>query len=618
MNNDLFDIRNSRDTAGINGQVGLFNVDSADFGHAGVLHFSVLGEYFKSNSFPVLDAADTRSAGTFALGYNFLEWLQAYVSYNVAANTNSRSSPRLIQDQGDATLGVAGGYEVYDGLYVGADLRLLIFPGVGNQDLSRSALGFAPKALVTYDVRRAAPKVPLRVHLNLGGVIDKTSELGQGHTLTASEEFALDVNTYNRFTVGAALESPLPVVTPFVEYDLGVPLGTGNLVAPDNSSVSVGEVMAQQIGVGVRVTAIKDVTLNLGVNIGLARTVAYGVPATMPWNFLFGLAYNIDPSGFTRTKVVERTFERKAPPPAIAAPVEAPPSTGKVEGFALDANTGKPIPGVMVALANSDLPPVATDVARGRFLTYDLPAGPVKLEAEAPGYHPATADATIEVGKTVPVEIKLVRELKGGTLNVNVSSKKKPVQAVLTVTGASNTTIQVNGDGQSQLPPGHYAVAVAADGYDPDSKEIDIESEKTANLKFDLKKTKGEEAAAPKLVVIIKNKIVIKQQVHFATNKAVILKDSFNLLNQVADVIKTNDLKKVEVAGHTDNVGPSDVNMKLSQDRADSVKAYLVKHGITEDKLEGKGYGDTKPIAPNMTAKGREQNRRVEFTIMER
>jgi outer membrane protein OmpA-like peptidoglycan-associated protein len=124
--------------------------------------------------------------------------------------------------------------------------------------------------------------------------------------------------------------------------------------------------------------------------------------------------------------------------------------------------------------------------------------------------------------------------------------------------------------------------------------------------------------AAKPMVVIIKNKIVIKQQVHFAKNKATILKDSYALLDQVADAIKSNDIKKIEIGGHTDNQGDKDANLKLSQDRAASVRTYLVKSGIEEDRLTSQGYGDTKPIAPNMTAKGRELNRRVEFNILQK
>ena len=72
---------------------------------------------------------------------------------------------------------------------------------------------------------------------------------------------------------------------------------------------------------------------------------------------------------------------------------------------------------------------------------------------------------------------------------------------------------------------------------------------------------------------------------------------------------------KVEVQGHTDSQGDDDFNLKLSQRRAESVRLYLIKRGITSDRLDPKGYGETVPIADNRTSDGRAQNRRVEFVI---
>ncbi|MBS2030896.1 MAG: OmpA family protein [Deltaproteobacteria bacterium] len=626
LHNSLTDPANLRDAAGENGQVGVLHVSSAHFGRAGMLHLSASGQYFRSNDFPVLDASDTRTAGVFAGGYNFTNWLQAYVNYTVAANTNTKSAPHLIQDQGDAQVGLAAGYEVYKGLSLGLDARLLLSPGTGNQDVSRSVFGFAPTALVTYDFHALSPQVPLRAHVNLGVVLDKTTSFSNGHTLTAAEEFALQTQKYNRFQISGALEAGLPVATPYIEYTGFIPLGASDLIAPDNTSVSTGEAFNESLGLGVRVTAVQDLTINAAVDLGLARTVAYGIPATMPWNLLFGVTYTVDPFGTGSNKVVEKTYEKQAPAALAAAPA---PTTGRVEGTALDGVTGKPISGVLVAFLDHDLPPVATDANRGHFQSYELAPGAVKLNVQHEGYQPATADATVEAGKVSSVEVRLMPEAKPvaaamGNLIVKVTARKKPVAAKVTATAGTGAPIDIPPNAPATaLPAGHYTITVLADGFDAQSKEVDVAAEKTGTESFSLKAAKAPAAdgvAAPKkpMVVVIKNKIVIKQQVHFATNKAVILRDSYTLLDQVADAIKTNGLKHVVVEGHTDNVGAKDANLKLSQDRAAAVRAYLLKKGIGEDALEAKGFGDSKPIAPNMTAKGREMNRRVEFTITEK
>jgi outer membrane protein OmpA-like peptidoglycan-associated protein len=119
------------------------------------------------------------------------------------------------------------------------------------------------------------------------------------------------------------------------------------------------------------------------------------------------------------------------------------------------------------------------------------------------------------------------------------------------------------------------------------------------------------------LVVITKDQLKILDQVKFVTNSAKLSTGSNKLLDNIARVLLAHlDIWKVRVEGHTDNVGNSDKNLKLSQDRAASVVAYLVKKGVAPERLEAVGHGDAQPIEDNSTAKGRAQNRRVEFNIV--
>ena len=100
----------------------------------------------------------------------------------------------------------------------------------------------------------------------------------------------------------------------------------------------------------------------------------------------------------------------------------------------------------------------------------------------------------------------------------------------------------------------------------------------------------------------------------FDTGKATLKAESSKELQLVIDVLKQDETLRLEVQGHTDNVGQSAANLTLSQQRAAAVRDYLVKTGgIAAARLTAAGYGDTRPVAPNTTDEGRAQNRRVEI-----
>ena len=120
------------------------------------------------------------------------------------------------------------------------------------------------------------------------------------------------------------------------------------------------------------------------------------------------------------------------------------------------------------------------------------------------------------------------------------------------------------------------------------------------------------------LVTITQTNIKILDKVFFRTGRAVIQRKSHKLLDNVARVlIAHGEIKKVSVEGHTDDKGKDDKNKTLSQKRAEAVVAYLVKKGVPAERLEAIGFGEEKPIADNKTRKGRADNRRVEFNIVD-
>ncbi len=114
-------------------------------------------------------------------------------------------------------------------------------------------------------------------------------------------------------------------------------------------------------------------------------------------------------------------------------------------------------------------------------------------------------------------------------------------------------------------------------------------------------------------------RILIKEKVYFATNKDVVLARSFPLLQQVALLLRANpELTKVRIEGHTDDRADDAFNKDLSQRRAGNVLKYLVEEaGIAPDRLVAEGFGEERPVDTNTTDAGRENNRRVEFIVVE-
>ena len=122
----------------------------------------------------------------------------------------------------------------------------------------------------------------------------------------------------------------------------------------------------------------------------------------------------------------------------------------------------------------------------------------------------------------------------------------------------------------------------------------------------------------PARVVLTDSSIQILDKVQFESGKSEVLPVSFPLLDQVAAVLVDNpQIKKLQVEGHTDDVGGNAFNKKLSQSRAEAVRKYLIDKGVAKGRLVAKGFGEEKPLSDNTTVEGREINRRVEFNILE-
>jgi outer membrane protein OmpA-like peptidoglycan-associated protein/Tol biopolymer transport system component len=180
------------------------------------------------------------------------------------------------------------------------------------------------------------------------------------------------------------------------------------------------------------------------------------------------------------------------------------------------------------------------------------------------------------------------------------------------VTGEELGVAQTNPEDGSYtivLPSGtSYGYMAEADGYIAVDENIDAtETTKYTEISRDLLLVPFEVGAKIKL-----------NNIFFAQSKFYLRESSFSELNRLVKIMKDYPSVEIRLEGHTDNQGDPKLNMKLSVDRVNEVKRYLVEHGVEKKRITTVGYGDTKPIASNVKEETRSLNRRVEFVIMKK
>lgn len=150
-----------------------------------------------------------------------------------------------------------------------------------------------------------------------------------------------------------------------------------------------------------------------------------------------------------------------------------------------------------------------------------------------------------------------------------------------------------------------YGVRAQAEGYYALSEELD-----TRDL-AEYKEVERDLELSP----IVVNVAIRLNNVFFDSGKWELRPESFPELDRLATFMRDNPALEIHIGGHTDNVGKDEDNHLLSHQRAESVRLYVQSKGIDAPRLTSEGYGETKPVADNATDEGRQQNRRVEFTI---
>jgi outer membrane protein OmpA-like peptidoglycan-associated protein len=199
---------------------------------------------------------------------------------------------------------------------------------------------------------------------------------------------------------------------------------------------------------------------------------------------------------------------------------------------------------------------------------------------------------------------KVFDKKTGKPIETNVLYENKKTGKVVGYARSSPTT----GEYQLALPYGvAYSIHATKKNYFPTDEELDLtEIDKYKEVKQDLWMTPVEVGA-----------VINLKSIHFFSTKDVLTPESFPELNRLAGLMKENPNMVIEIYGHTESTkGYEKQQMTLSEKRVEAVTKFLNEKGISKDRVVGKAFGGTKPIADNSTEDGRKQNRRVEFKII--
>jgi outer membrane protein OmpA-like peptidoglycan-associated protein len=671
------------------GPTGGLHVVDAGSGPAGTFGLQLGVDFFSASNFLIAGDQNDYSGATLALRLSVTDYLEVFVSMASHANSNDRENPELLQVLGDTQLGIKAFHSVLPWLTLGGDLRLVVLNTVGSIGPVFNALSLGLRGNITADLRGLHDPVPLVLRGSLDYFFDNSANLVEDveaaryarlhpngevdenearHLLRRVERFALGINRTDAFGIALGLEAPLRAaedfyVHPMMEWTLSLPINRQGysclLVAkntgpgdPDGCLDAEGLAsMPSTLTFGVRLLPpVSGLAFSLGVDVGVSGTSDFvrELAGNKPYDVLFALSYAVDARARPATEV--RTVE-------VVKEVPKPSATkSRIDGVVVDAGTGAPVAAAVVRYVGRELSAQQAD-AQGKFVSYELEPGEVRLEfshpeydtrvcnvllpvpvdarhaatsklpaapAINPYYRPATAPAVASSAgaKAVTVLVAMRCELTakpraGGVRGRVTDVQGQPVTgATVQLSGPSSETLTTDSLGQFVNPGllvGSYNVRVDAPGYMIRLATFDVKPAEIATPELTL-----EPQPKQSQVELTKQEVRIRKEIFFMTNSAEISEKSNGLLGEVADVLLRNpQVRVVEIEGHTDNTGSPESNRQLSQNRAESVRTALIAGGVDAARLTAKGYGDTRPLVPNLTERNRARNRRVQFIIRE-
>jgi outer membrane protein OmpA-like peptidoglycan-associated protein len=224
-------------------------------------------------------------------------------------------------------------------------------------------------------------------------------------------------------------------------------------------------------------------------------------------------------------------------------------------------------------------------------------------------------------GESDIVRVKLLEKERPAPVvlvdgNVFNAKTKQPLSASLVyetlpdgVVAGNGISSPVDGSFKIVLPyDKNYSIRATADKFFAQSENLNLDSLVKAGFRQIHKDLY--------LMPIEVGQVIRLNNVFFDFDKWFLRPESFIELDRVVKLLNENPAIEIEMSAHTDSYGSDDYNIKLSDNRSRSVTDYIISKGIDPKRIASKGYGETKPVAPNDTPENRQLNRRVEFTIV--
>ncbi len=299
---------------------------------------------------------------------------------------------------------------------------------------------------------------------------------------------------------------------------------------------------------------------------------------------------------------------------AQSKPRVNPPAVSTVEpasigGTVVDAATGRPVTGATV-VAKNQVGKVSAQQRIGTDGAYRLSLDDAKqaylLLINADGYEP------YEERIVFTTSTSLSTQLTKRPISLYRTGTKPPIHQ--NATTLETATAPASTSSVAVVTPLTEATVTAKATRGQSSAEATLAP---AGPRLTPPKTLDAKVVyTPPLVVAAPGKTTQLRAIQFVQSKAELLPDAQPALEQLAAFLKNNPTAEIELGGHTDNQGDFDENLRLSKQRVEVVKAYLVTNGIAASRIVTRGYGPTRPIGSNNAENTRQFNRRVEMTIL--